>query len=154
MDVYSFEVKTIGGELFDWETVRGKKIMLVNTASACGLTPQYTSLEALYQKCKDQNFTIIGFPCNDFGAQEPGSNESIAEFCSVNYGVTFPMMAKISVQGPEQHPLYKWLIQETNESVTWNFQKFLINESGEVVESIDPRISPEDESILAWIQAQ
>ena len=152
MDVYSFEVKTIGGELFDWETVRGKKIMLVNTASACGLTPQYTSLEALYQKYKDQNFTIIGFPCNDFGAQEPGSNESIAEFCSVNYGVTFPMMAKISVQGPEQHPLYQWLIQETNEPVTWNFQKFLINESGEVVESIDPRISPEDESILAWIQ--
>lgn len=152
MDVYSFEVKTIGGELFDWETVRGKKIMLVNTASACGLTPQYASLEALYQKYKDQNFTIIGFPCNDFGAQEPGSNESIAEFCSVNYGVTFPMMAKISVQGSDQHPLYNWLIQETNEPVTWNFQKFLINELGDVVESIDPRISPEDESILAWIQ--
>lgn len=152
MNVYSFEVKTIGGELFDWETVRGKKIMLVNTASACGLTPQYASLEMLYQKYKDQNFMIIGFPCNDFGAQEPGSNESIAEFCSVNYGVTFPMMAKISVQGPDQHSLYNWLIQETKEPVTWNFQKFLINESGEVVESIDPRISPEDESILAWIQ--
>lgn len=154
MDVYSFEVKTIGGELFDWETVRGKKIMLVNTASACGLTPQYASLEALYQQYKDQNFTIIGFPCNDFGSQEPGSNESIAEFCSINYGVSFPMMSKISVQGSDQHPLYTWLIEETNEPVTWNFQKFLINESGEVVESIDPRVSPEDESIITWILAQ
>lgn len=153
MDVYSFEVKTISGERFDWETVRGKKIMVVNTASACGLTPQYASLEALYQRFKDQNFTIIGFPCNDFGAQEPGTNEAIAAFCDVNFGVTFPMMAKIAVQGADQHPLYSWLIAETNEPVSWNFQKYLINESGEVVESIDPRVLPDDETILAWIQA-
>jgi glutathione peroxidase len=153
MNLYSFEVHTIDGNLLDWSALEGKKILIVNTASQCGLTPQYRELEELYEKYHSKGFTILGFPSNDFGAQEPGTNAEIAEFCSQNYGVTFPMMSKISVIGEEQHPLYFWLTNETNESVSWNFQKFLINEFGEVVESIEPSISPLDPHIIAWIES-
>lgn len=154
MSIYNFEVLDIHGKPFDWETVKGKKMMIVNTASKCGLTPQYELLEALYQQYKNHNFTIIGFPANNFGAQEPGSNEDIVSFCTVNYGVSFPMMSKISVMGEDQHPLYHYLTNETHESVTWNFQKFLINEHGEVMESIDPQVLPNDPEIIRWIEAK
>jgi glutathione peroxidase len=151
MNIYSFEIKDISGKSFDWETVKGKKIMVVNVASKCGLTPQYVQLEELYQSFQNQGFTILGFPANNFGAQEPGTNDEIANFCEVNYGVSFPMMSKISVLGEDQHPLYKWLTEETNESVSWNFQKFLVDENGDVVESIPPAVLPNDDMILSWI---
>lgn len=153
MNIYSFEVQDITGESFNWDKVKGKKLMVVNTASECGLTPQYVQLEELYEKYKDSNFAVIGFPANNFGAQEPGSNEEIAQFCDKNYGVTFPMMSKISVMGNDQHPLYKWLTDETDEPVTWNFQKFLVNEDGDVIESIDPRVLPNDPEVIKWIES-
>ncbi len=154
MNIYSFEIKDISGKSFDWETVKGKKIMVVNVASKCGLTPQYVQLEELYQNFQNQGFTILGFPANNFGAQEPGSNDEIANFCEVNYGVSFPMMSKISVLGEDQYPLYKWLTEETNELVSWNFQKFLVDENGDVVESIPPTVLPNDDAILSWITAK
>jgi glutathione peroxidase len=154
MNIYSFEIFDISGKSFDWETVKGKKIMVVNVASKCGLTPQYVELEELYQKYQNQGFTILGFPANNFGAQEPGTNNEIAAFCEANYGVSFQMMSKISVLGADQHPLYKWLTDETNESVSWNFQKFLVDENGDVVESIPPAVLPNDEAILNWIETK
>ncbi len=154
MNIYSFEIQDISGKPFDWETVKGKKIMVVNVASKCGLTPQYVQLEELYQKYQNQGFTILGFPANNFGAQEPGTNAEIAVFCEANFGVSFPMMAKISVLGDDQHPLYKWLTEETNESVSWNFQKFLVDENGDAVESIPPTVLPNDEAILSWIETK
>ena len=154
MNIYSFEIFDISGKSFDWETVKGKKIMVVNVASKCGLTPQYVELEELYQKYQNQGFTILGFPANNFGAQEPGTNNEIAAFCEANYGVSFQMMSKISVLGADQHPLYKWLTDETNESVSWNFQKFLVDENGDVVESISPNVLPNDEAILHWIETK
>jgi glutathione peroxidase len=154
MNIYSFEIFDISGKSFDWETVKGKKIMAVNVASKCGLTPQYSQLEELYQKYQNQGFTILGFPANNFGAQEPGTNNEIAAFCEANYGVSFQMMSKISVLGADQHPLYKWLTDETNESVSWNFQKFLVDENGDVVESISPNVLPNDEAILQWIETK
>ena len=130
--------------------------MVVNTASKCGLTPQYELLEKLYKQYKGQNFVIIGFPANNFLSQEPGSNADIAEFCSQNYGVTFPMMAKISVKGDDIHPLYQWLTSKkengvVDSDVSWNFQKFLIDEQGRVVQSFSPRTKPNDEEIVSWI---
>lgn len=153
MTLFSFDIQDIHGNPVDWKAFQGKKIMVVNTASECGLTPQYKQLEAVYQQYKDANFTIIAFPSNDFGAQEPGTNEQIAAFCEQNYGVSFPLMDKIAVTGPEQHPLYKWLCAEMDEAVTWNFQKFLINADGEVIESIDPRVLPDDPEIIRWIES-
>jgi glutathione peroxidase len=154
MNIYSFEIFDISGKSFDWETVKGKKIMVVNVASKCGLTPQYVELEELFQKYQNQGFTILGFPANNFGAQEPGTNDEIASFCEANYGVSFQMMSKISVLGADQHPLYKWLTEETSESVSWNFQKFLVDENGDVVESIPPNVLPNDEAILHWIETK
>lgn len=153
MNVYSFEVQDISGNSFNWDDVKGKKLMIVNTASECGLTPQYEQLEKLYKKYKDSDFAVIGFPANNFGAQEPGSNGQIAQFCEANYGVTFPMMSKISVMGEDQHPLYQWLTGETNEPVTWNFQKFLVDQHGKVVQSVDPRVLPDDPGIINWIES-
>jgi glutathione peroxidase len=154
MNIYSFEIFDISGKSFDWETVKGKKIMVVNVASKCGLTPQYVELEELFQKYQNQGFTILGFPANNFGAQEPGTNNEITAFCEANYGVSFQMMSKISVLGADQHPLYKWLTDETSESVSWNFQKFLVDENGDVVESIPPNVLPNDEAILHWIETK
>lgn len=145
--IYQFKVKTIDGNVFDFATLKGKKIMIVNTASECGNTPQYADLEQLYKKNKSKNLIIIGFPANNFGAQEPGSDKEIKNFCKKNYAVTFPMMSKISVSGNDMAPIYKWLTQKSENGVkdapvTWNFQKFLIDEKGNWVGSIAPKVSP------------
>jgi glutathione peroxidase len=131
--------------------------MIVNTASKCGLTPQYEQLEDLYTKYKNKNFVIIGFPANDFMSQEPGSDQQIAQFCQLNYGVSFPMMSKISVKGKEMHPVYQFLTQKSkngieDSKVEWNFQKYLIDEKGHLSKVISPRILPNDPSIIAWIE--
>lgn len=157
-DIYSFKVKDIEGKEFDFETLRGKKVMIVNTASKCGLTPQYKELQALYEQFKDADFVIIGFPANDFMEQEPGTEKEIAAFCERNYGVTFPMMSKISVKGNEMEPLYKYLTQKSengvkDSEVEWNFQKYLINQNGQLEKVISPRVSPTDAEILEWIHS-
>ena len=151
MPVYDFNINTLAGKPFDWSSVKGKKILLVNTASKCGLTPQYEELEKLYKLYKDKNFTVIGVPSNDFMEQEPGTNEEIASFCSSAYGVTFPMTEKISVKSEERHPLYCHLTEATGEEISWNFHKFLIDEKGEVVKSLNARTLPFDEEIINWI---
>ncbi|MDO5607121.1 MAG: glutathione peroxidase [Capnocytophaga sp.] len=155
--VYSFVVKDITGKDFALADLKGKKIMIVNTASKCGLTPQYEELEALYKKYKDKNFVILGFPANDFMWQEPGSNEEIAQFCKINYGVTFPMMEKITVKGKGMHPLYQFLTEKDkngveDSKVSWNFQKYLIGEDGRLQKVISPRTSPSDKEIINWIE--
>ena len=157
MNLYDFKVKDINGEAFDFNQLKGKKVLIVNTASECGLTPQYESLEELYQKFGGENFTIIGFPANNFGGQEPGSNEEIKTFCEKNYGVSFPMMSKISVKGKDQDEIYQWLTQKAKNGVedaevSWNFQKFMINEQGEYVGMVPPQESPVSEKIISWIQ--
>lgn len=155
--IHSFTVEDINGNTFNLSSLKGKKVMLVNTASKCGLTPQYEKLETLYQQYKDQNFVIVGFPANNFMWQEPGNNDEIKQFCQKNYGVSFPMMAKISVKGKNQHPLYAFLTQKEkngvlNSSVKWNFQKYLIDENGVLVDVIAPRTQPDDIKILTWIK--
>jgi len=156
--IHTFTVTDIDGNPFAFSTLKGKKIMVVNTASRCGLTPQYKALEAIYTKYKNSNFVIVGFPANNFMGQEPGSNEEIASFCSKNYGVTFPMMGKISVKGKDMHPVYKFLTSmaenglEDNQ-VQWNFQKYLIDENGYVVRVIAPSTAPDDASVISWITA-
>lgn len=155
--IYDFKVTDIKGESFDLATLKGKKVMIVNTASECGLTPQYKQLQSLYDKYKDMNFVIIGFPANNFGAQEPGSNDEIATFCSANYGVSFPMMSKISVKGSDKHPLYQYLTQKSlngleDNEVKWNFQKYLINTEGKLVKVVSPQTLPDDASIISWIE--
>ena len=154
--IYQFTVEDLYGENFNFSDLKGKKLMIVNTASKCGLTPQYKALQSLYDKYKNENFVIIGFPANNFLWQEPGTNKEIAEFCKKNYGVTFPMMSKISVLGLDQHPLYSFLTSKSlngniNSMVTWNFQKFLIDEKGYVVKSISPRKQPDDLEVLNWL---
>jgi glutathione peroxidase len=155
-NIYGFTVKTIEGKDYSLAELRGKKVMIVNVASKCGLTPQYAKLQALYEEYGGKNFVILGFPANNFGSQEPGTNAEIREFCTSNYGVTFPMFEKISVKGNDIAPLYKWLTKKelngaVDAEVTWNFQKFLINEKGELVKAIEPKISPDAEEITAWI---
>lgn len=155
--IYQFSVKDLFGKNFDFSSLEGKKIMVVNTASKCGLTPQYKDLQALYEKYKDQNFVIVGFPANNFMNQEPGTNEEIAEFCEVNYGVTFPMMSKISVKGDDIHHVYQFLTQMdrngfADSEVQWNFQKYLIDEEGYLVNVIKPKTSPMDKEIIDWIE--
>ncbi|MCX2679318.1 glutathione peroxidase [Galbibacter sp. EGI 63066] len=156
-NIYQFKVEDLYGEEFDFSQLKGKKIMVVNTASECGLTPQYENLQELYETFKDDNFVIVGFPANNFGGQEPGSNKEIAAFCKENYGVTFPMMAKISVKGDDIHPVYQFLTQESkngfqDSEVEWNFQKYLIDEQGYLVDVISPRTLPIDEKIISWIK--
>jgi glutathione peroxidase len=154
---YDFKVEDIYGEPFDLSTLKGKKVMVVNTASKCGLTPQYEDLEALYQEYKDKNFVIIGFPANNFMNQEPGTNEDIIEFCTANYGVSFPMMTKISVKGDDMAPLYQWLTSKElngklDSEVGWNFQKYLIDEEGHLVDMIPPRTKPNTDEVIAWLR--
>jgi glutathione peroxidase len=154
---YDFKVQDIDGKNFRLSSLKGKKVLVVNTASKCGNTPQYTDLEKLYKEYGKQNFVIIGFPANNFGAQEPGTNEDIAEFCTKNYGVTFPMMSKISVKGDDIHPLYQWLTQKNqngvmDSEVKWNFQKYLIDEKGHLVDMVAPKVKPDDEKIVSWIK--
>ncbi len=155
--IYDYKVDDIDGEPFDLKKLKGKKVMIVNTASKCGLTPQYEELEKLYKTYKDQDFIIVGFPTNDFLNQDPGSNEQIKSFCLKNYGVTFPMMSKISVKGKEKHPLYEYLTSKSlnkleDNKVKWNFQKYLIDEKGVLVRVVDPSTSPLDTSIVQWIK--
>lgn len=157
--IYQFKVEDLSGDTFDFSTLKGKKILVVNTASECGLTPQYEQLQAIYEKYKDKNFVIVGFPANNFGAQEPGTNQQIATFCQKNYGVTFPMMAKISVKGSDMHPVYQFLTQKAkngleDSEVQWNFQKYLINENGELVKVVSPRTLPTDAEIVNWIEGK
>lgn len=154
---HDFTVKDIAGNNFELASLKGKKVLVVNTASKCGLTPQYEQLQKLYETYGSGNFVIIGFPANNFKEQEPGTNEDIAQFCQVNYGVTFPMMAKISVKGDDMHPLYQWLTQKAkngvmDSEVAWNFQKYLIDENGKLVHMIPPKVKPDDEKILSWIK--
>jgi glutathione peroxidase len=156
---HDFTVKTIDGNEFPLSELKGKKVLVVNVASKCGLTPQYAALQELYTKYKDTGFTIIGFPANNFGAQEPGSNEEIKEFCTANYGVTFPVMEKISVKGDDIAPLYQWLTSKkengvADAEVAWNFQKFLIDEDGNWVQTIEPKKSPISEEIISWIEGE
>jgi glutathione peroxidase len=156
-NIYNFKVNTLTGNEFDFSSLKGKKIMIVNTASKCGLTPQYKGLQELFTKYKDKNFVIIGFPANDFMKQEPGNAKEIATFCEINYGVTFPMMEKIEVTGKNKHPLYQFLNQKaqngiSDNEVSWNFQKYLINENGQLDQVIAPRTQPNDPAIIAWIE--
>lgn len=155
--IYDFTVKDIAGQDFPLSQLKGKKVMIVNTASECGLTPQYESLQALYTAHSEKGFVIIGFPANNFMSQEPGNNEEIATFCQKNYGVSFPMMSKIDVTGDNQHELYQYLTSKTlngkeDSEVQWNFQKYLVNEDGHLVTVISPKVSPDDAEILNWIK--
>lgn len=155
--IYQFKVKDLSGKVFDFASLKGKKVMIVNTASECGYTPQYKDLEEIYKKYKNQNFVIIGFPANNFGGQEPGSNKDIATFCKKNYGVTFPMMEKSSVNGKDMNEVYKFLTQKSlngyeNTEVKWNFQKYLINEKGELVKVYYSKTKPTDPEIINWIK--
>lgn len=154
---HDFTVSTLEGKSFDFSTLRGKKVMVVNTASKCGLTPQYEGLQKLYDTYKDQDFVIIGFPANDFMNQEPGSADEIRSFCTDNYQVTFPLMEKISVKGKDMHPVYQWLTQKKynhleDSKVTWNFQKYLLDENGQLAKVLSPRTKPNDPEIINWIQ--
>ena len=155
--IFQFTVADINGDSFDFCSLEGKKIMIVNTASDCGLTPQYKSLQSLYEKYQNSNFVIVGFPANNFLAQEPGTNEQISAFCKANYGVSFPMMGKISVIGKNMHPLFKFLTSSSENGVmdikvTWNFQKFLINSEGILEKVIPPRTQPNDPEVIQWIE--
>ena len=157
--IYDYKVTTLSGEQFDFSSLKGKKIMIVNTASKCGYTPQYEQLEAIYEKYKSQGFVVIGFPSNDFMKQEPGTNDEIAAFCEKNYGVTFPMMDKISVKGKDMTPIYTFLTSKSlnkleDNDVKWNFQKYLINEKGQLVRVVKSGVSPNDESIINWIEGK
>ena len=157
--IHSFIVNDLKGNQFDFSTLKGKKIMVVNTASKCGLTPQYEKLQKIYDKYKNQNFEIIGFPANNFLWQEPGNATDIENFCSINYGVTFPMMEKISVNGSDMHILYQYLTQKSknglkDSEVEWNFQKYLIDEKGHLAAVMSPRVLPNDTSIINWIEGK
>jgi glutathione peroxidase len=153
--VYDFEAVSIDGKPAHLASQRGKVLLIVNTASACGFTPQFAGLEKLWQDYRDRGLVIVGFPSNEFGEQDPGSNEEIASFCQLNYGVSFPMMAKVKVNGAEAHPLWKWLTAEARgvlgtQSVKWNFTKFLVAKDGQVIKRYAPNDTPE--SIAADIE--
>ncbi len=153
--LHNFTVKDIQDNPYELSSLKGKKVLVVNVASKCGLTPQYAQLQKLYEKYQDKNFIIIGFPCNNFREQEPGSNSEIMEFCQLNYGVTFPIMEKVQVVGDYKSPIYKWLTEKSENGridadIRWNFQKFMIDENGEIVDCILPR-DPFVEKVAAWI---
>ncbi len=157
--IHQFKVKTIDGEIFDFASLKGKKILIVNTASKCGFTPQFKDLEALYLKYKDKNFVIVGFPCNQFGGQDPGSNADIKEFCTKNYGVTFPMMEKINVKGDSICEVYNWLTNQDkngvmSSTVKWNFQKYMIDENGHLIDYVMSYKSPDTDKIVKWIEGK
>ena len=145
--VYDFEAQQIGGETVPLAQFRGKPLLIVNTASACGFTPQFAGLQELHRTYADRGLVVLGFPCNQFGSQDPGSNEEIAGFCQKNYGVSFPMMAKIDVNGPDADPLYQWLTKEApgllgTTAIKWNFTKFLVGKDGRVIRRYAPQDAP------------
>jgi glutathione peroxidase len=154
--IYKFKVTSLDGGSIDFSTFKGKKILVVNTASKCGFTPQYAQLEDLYQKYSDK-LVIVGFPANNFGSQEPGSNEEIKSFCTKNYGVTFPMAAKVSVKGDDIAPIYKWLTEKSENGVMdadikWNFTKFLLNENGVLIAKFDSKVTPLSDEIVGYLK--
>ncbi|WP_085993460.1 glutathione peroxidase [Oceanobacillus senegalensis] len=146
MNVYQFSAKTINGEEKSLEDYKGKVLLIVNTASQCGFTPQFKELQQLYNKYKDQGFAILGFPCNQFGSQDPGTDKEISDFCQLNYGVTFPMFSKIDVNGQTAHPLFTYLTYEAKglltEKIKWNFTKFLVDKNGSVMKRYAPQTKP------------
>lgn len=156
--LYSFTLSSIDGKPAPLAEYKGKVILLVNVASQCGYTPQYSALEAIYEKYKDRGFVILGFPANNFGAQEPGTNEEIKTFCTRKYNVTFPMYSKISVKGPDQAPLYSYLTKETGAGIAgeiqWNFTKFLVDREGKVVERFEPAVTPDSKDVTSAIEKQ
>ncbi len=148
MSIYDFEVNTLKGEEESLSKYKGKVLLVVNTASKCGFTPQYKGLQELYEKFKDRGFEVLGFPSNQFAGQEPGESDEIAEYCEINYGVTFPMFEKIDVKGDEAHPLFKYLSKEApgvlgSKSVKWNFTKFLVDQDGRVLKRFAPKTTPQ-----------
>jgi len=150
---YDLSAKTLDGNDFSFEALQGKRILVVNTASKCGFTSQYAALESIHQEFGGDKFAVIGFPCNDFGRQEPGTAEDIASFCSKNFGVTFQLMEKVHVGGKEQHPVYQWLCSSSENGVSdnkvgWNFHKFLVNEEGQLVASLRSGVKPTDAQII------
>jgi glutathione peroxidase len=154
---YDFTVKDSHGEDFAFSQLKGKKVLIVNTASKCGFTPQYEGLQKLYEKYGGDDFVIIGFPANNFANEEPGTDAEIATFCRENYGVTFPMMSKISVKGDDQHPVYRWLTSKSengveNSKVRWNFQKYCIDEKGQLVRHFSTTVKPESKKLVRWIK--
>jgi glutathione peroxidase len=155
--IHQFKAKTIDGDILDFSKFKGKKILIVNTASKCGFTPQYKELEELFEKYKNKNFVVIGFPCNQFGEQEPGSSSDIKSFCSKNYGVSFTMMEKVNVKGDSICDIYAWLTDKEkngvmSSSVKWNFQKYLIDENGHLVDYLLSFNSPTCSKIINWIE--
>ena len=146
--IYDFEAQGMGGQLVPLAQYRGKPLLIVNTASACGFTPQFAGLEELHKRYGERGLVVLGFPCNQFGHQDPGTNDEIASFCQVNYGVSFPMMQKVDVNGAEAHPLYRWLTAEApgllgSKSIKWNFTKFLVGKDGQVLKRYAPQDAPE-----------
>jgi glutathione peroxidase len=159
-EVLNFKMKGLDGKEVDLSQYQGKVVLIVNVASKCGYTPQYKGLEALYEKYKDKGLVIVGVPANDFGAQEPGTNEEIAKFCESKYGVTFPMLAKVStIVGEKKVPLYKHLTSKETDpkfagEVKWNFTKFLVSRDGEIVNRFEPKVKPESEELTKAVEAQ
>jgi glutathione peroxidase len=154
--IHSFKVKSIEGKTIDFSQFKGKKILVVNTASKCGYTPQYEALEKVYEQYKDK-LVIVGFPANNFGAQEPGADEEIQEFCKARFGVKFPLASKISVKGDDTAPIYKWLTSKTENGVldatiTWNFNKFLLDENGKMIAYFPSKVTPDSEEILKYLK--
>ena len=154
-DFYSLTSLTLDGEVFDFSSLKGKRVVIVNTASECGFTPQYEELQKLHDIYSDKGLVILGFPCNDFGAQESGTHDEIGAFCSKNFGVTFQMMEKITVKGESTHSVYKWLLNKENNGVSdhtvrWNFHKFLVDENGSLVGSLRSGVSPMDKRIIEF----
>jgi glutathione peroxidase len=157
MSFHELTAIDINGKPFAMSQLKGKKVMVVNTASECGYTPQYQQLQELYEAYRDKGLVIIGFPCNDFGGQEPGSEAEIAQFCEKNYGVTFPMMSKVHTKGEAQHPVYQWLTSKAqngvmDSAVKWNFHKFLIDADGRLVKSLGSGVGPFDEEVISWLK--
>jgi glutathione peroxidase len=154
--IYGFTLPSIDGKPTPLSDFRGKVVLMVNVASQCGYTPQYSALEALYEKYKDQGFVIAGFPANNFGAQEPGTNEEIKTFCSRKYSVTFPLFSKISVKGGDQAALYRYLTKDANPAlagdIKWNFTKFLVDRSGNVVERFEPAVTPDSKEVVSAVE--
>ena len=158
LSFYDIKVKTIDGEDFDLSTLKGKKLLVVNVASKCGLTPQYKLLEEVYKEYKNQNFEVLAFPTSDFANQEYSDSQKISSFCQKNYGVTFPIFEKVSVKGKSKHYIYQWLTEKNkngkkNVSVLWNFQKFIIDENGQWVDYFLPTTSPKSKKIVKWINS-
>ncbi len=155
--IHQFSANSIDGKAIDFSSFKGKKILIVNTASECGFTPQFKELQELCDTYKDKNFMIIGFPSNDFGKQDPGNNSEIKSFCERNYGVTFLMMEKVVIKGEGMHPVYKWLTSKSqngvmNSKVNWNFQKYMIDENGYLVDMLSAVKSPKDGKVLKWLE--